>query len=107
VFDWLVGMPEASQNFDARWTRDMAAMSLRGLQWTAPTGAMFLALGYGWLPLASGAMMGPVYECGYRMAVQTTEFWAQVPWRVCVRMCACLCVFVRAMCARAGALCVP
>lgn len=78
VFDWLVGSPQPGMNYDARWARDMAAMCLRGLQWTAPTGALFLAQGYGWLPLASGAMMGPVYELGYQLAVPPTEFWTQV-----------------------------
>ena len=104
VFDWLLGAPQASADYNTRWTRDIVAMSLRGLQWTAPGGALLLVLGAGWLPLVSGAMMGPVcvraarlaaaaaaaadvlrdggarrrsYEVGWRWEVAPTAFWGQ------------------------------
>ena len=46
-----------------RWSLDVVAMSLRGLLQTAPTGLLLLLYGYGWMPLASGVMMG--YETAW------------------------------------------
>ena len=44
-----------------RWSLDVVAMSLRGLVGTAPTGLLLFLYGYGWLPMASGIMMGYVH----------------------------------------------
>ncbi len=41
-------------------------MALRGLLQTVAPGLYLLILGYGWLPMVSGIMMGWIYDIQYR-----------------------------------------
>lgn len=70
AFDWLVGAPAGRADGDnggsgwqfwRLWARDAAALSLRGLVQTVPSGlAMYLA-GYGFVPALFGLLMAPTY----------------------------------------------
>ena len=64
VFDWWFGREQLEWTLGERWVRDAAAMSLRGLVWTAPSGYLLHHRGLGWHYALAGAMMGPIYSIG-------------------------------------------
>lgn len=87
VFDWWFGREmDAGWSFGRRWTRDVAAMSMRGLLWTAPAGYLLHHRGLGWQYALSGAAMGFVYSIGqnadFHNPQSTGEFMFDggVPW---------------------------
>ncbi len=55
----------AGANATTRFLRDFNGMTSRGLQQSVPTGLLLLLYGYGWLPLASGSVLGLLYEAGH------------------------------------------
>jgi hypothetical protein len=49
---------------------DIVGLSMHGLSLTFGTGTFLLLYGYGFLPLLSGVMMGPLYQLAYFISKQ-------------------------------------
>lgn len=72
IFDWWFGREmDDGWSFAHRWTRDVSAMSLHGLVWTAPAGYLLHHRGYGWQYALSGAAMGFMYSVGQKVKMPT------------------------------------
>lgn len=80
VFDWLLGRQEEGWNFTHRFVREYAAMSLRGLVWTAPQGYALQQLGFGWEYSLSGSLMGFIYYLGMKTPLVEKESGFRKPF---------------------------
>jgi hypothetical protein len=81
VFDWILGRVDVTwkeNEFFRRFLRDYTGMSLRGLQWTLPSGYVLYLLGYGWQYSLCGSEMGAIYALGnYIGGVEVdSPFWS-------------------------------
>mmetsp|Transcript_9547 Transcript_9547/g.18110 ORF Transcript_9547/g.18110 Transcript_9547/m.18110 type:complete len:1058 (+) Transcript_9547:19-3192(+) len=74
IFDWLLGVSYSTTDYGSRWQRDAAAMSLRGLLQTVPTGLLLRRVGVNALPVMSGVAMGLVYEIGWSSSLYVKGF---------------------------------